>query len=87
MKQNKDIAKEKELSSYHLDELDEEPEYDFYEDDPEVWQDYFSEEMVTAYHILQEYIASQGLPLLDDCTFSNFVDFCYAFSSGRKPSV
>jgi len=87
MKQNKDIAKEKELSSYYLDELDEEPEYDLYEDDPEIWQDYFSEEMVTAYHILQEYIKSQGLPLLDNCSFPDFVEFCYKFSSGRKPAV
>ena len=86
MKQNKDIAKEKENNASYYEE-EEIEEYSLFEDDEEVWFDYMSEEIVTAYHVLQEYIASQGLPLLDNCQFSDFVDFCYRFSSGRKPAV
>ena len=86
MKQNKDIVKEKENNASYYEE-EEIEEYSLFEDDEEVWFDYMSEEIVTAYHVLQEYIASQGLPLLDNCQFSDFVDFCYRFSSGRKPAV
>lgn len=86
MKQNKDIQKEKEENRFEYEE-EEIEEYPAYEHDEEVWFDYLSEEIVTAYHILQEYIASQGLPLLENCQFPDFVDFCYKFSSGRKPAV
>jgi hypothetical protein len=87
MKQNKDIAKEKENNASVYYEEEEIEEYSNVEDDPEVWFDFLSEEIVTAYHVLQEFIASQGLPLLDNCQFPDFVDFCYRFSSGRKPAV
>ena len=86
MKQNKDIAKEKENNASYYEE-EEIEEYSLYEDDREIWFDFLSEEIVTAYHVLQEYIASQGLPLLDNCQFPDFVEFCYKFSSGRKPAV
>jgi len=85
MKQNKEIAKEKEANAYYEEEEDIE-EYPIHEDDPEIWFDYMSEEIVSAYHVLQEFIASQGLPLLDNCQFPDFVEFCYRFSSGRKPA-
>jgi hypothetical protein len=86
MKQKKQIAKEKELNAFHEEEYDDQAEYELYEHDPEVWTDYMSEELVTAYHILLEYVHSQGLPLLDNCQFSDFAEFCYKFSSGRKPA-
>ena len=86
MKQNKAIDKEKENKHVYDDEEEEIEEYSLVEDDEEVWFDYMSEEIVTAYHVLQEYIASQGGPLLDNCQFPDFVDFCYKFSSGRKPA-
>ena len=86
MKQNKDIAKENENKHVYDDEEEEIEEYSLVEDDPEIWFDHLSEEIVTAYHVLQEYIASQGVPLLDNCQFPDFVDFCYKFSSGRKPA-
>ena len=86
MKQNKDIAKEKENNASVYYEEEEIEEYSLVEDDPEIWFDFLSEEIVTAYHVLQEFIASQGLPLLDNCQFPDFVDFCYRFSSGRKPA-
>jgi len=85
MKQNKEIAKEKEANAYYEEEEDIE-EYPIHEDDLEIWFDYMSEEIVSAYHVLQEFIASQGLPLLDNCQFPDFVEFCYRFSSGRKPA-
>ena len=86
MKQKKQIAKEKELNAFHEEEYDDQPEYELYEHDPEVWSDYMSEELLTAYYILLEYVQSQGLPLLENCQFSDFVEFCYKFSSGRKPA-
>jgi hypothetical protein len=86
MKQNKDIAKEKENKYVHDEEEEDIEEYPVVEHDPEIWFDYMSEEIATAYHVLQEFIASQGLPLLDNCQFPDFVDFCYNFSSGRKPA-
>lgn len=85
MKQNKDIAKEKENNASYYEE-EEIEEYSLVEDDPEIWFDYMSEEIVTAYHVLQEFIESQGIPLLDNCSFPDFVDFCYRFSSGKKPA-
>jgi hypothetical protein len=85
MKQNKDIKKQRESEMTFNDDEDDIEEYEKFEDDPEVWFDYMSEELATSYHILQDWIQSQGLPILDACTFSDFVDFCYKFSSGRKP--
>jgi len=84
MKQNKQIQKQKE-EDREYEEAEEIEEYPVYEHDEEVWFDYMSEELATSYHILQDWIQSQGLPILDACTFSDFVDFCYKFSSGRKP--
>jgi len=85
MKQNKEIKKQKEEELREYEEAEEIEEYPLYENDPEIWFDYLSEELATSYHILQDWIQSQGLPILDACTFSVFVDFCYKFSSGRKP--
>jgi hypothetical protein len=82
MKQNKEIAKNKEVVAEEEEEIE---EYPMYEDDVEIWQDYMSEELATAYHILQDWVQGQGLPILENCTFSDFAEFCYAFSSGRKP--
>ena len=56
-----------------------------YEEDPEVWQDYHSEYLVSMYHQLRDYVASTGVPILDRCTFHDFATFCHAKSSGRKP--
>ena len=77
------MVKEEEHFEYENEE--DIPEYDAYENDPEVWFDYMSEELATSYHILQDWIQSQGLPILDNCTFNDFVEFWYKFSSGRKP--
>lgn len=87
MKQNKEIKKQKEEELREYEEAEEIEEYPLYENDPEIWFDYLSEELATAYHILQDWNHSQGLPILDACTFSDFVDFCYQFSSGRKPAA
>ena len=85
MKQNKEYEKRKaeEYTEEHEEDI---VEYELYEDDVEVWTDYMSEELATAYHILKEFIDSQGLPILDACSFHDFVEFCYKFSSGRKPA-
>jgi len=83
MKQNKQFEKSKEHEEFY--DAEEYDEYEEYEDDEEVWFDYMSDEIATSYHILKDWIASQGLPLLENCTFSDYVDFCYYYSSGRKP--
>ena len=85
MKQNKEYEKQK--AAEFTEEYEEDiVEYEQFEHDVEVWTDYMSEELVTAYHVLKEFIDSQGLPILDACTFHDFVNFCYQFSSGRKPA-
>lgn len=53
--------------------------------DPEEWADYWSEELVTMYHSLQEQASQLGAYVLDTCAFPDFVEFCHRFSSGRKP--
>jgi len=86
MKQNKEIAKQKRKEeAYEYEDTEDIEEYTEYEHDEEVWFDYMSEELAASYHILQDWIQSQGLPILDACTFHDFVNFCYEFSSGRKP--
>jgi hypothetical protein len=84
MKQNKEYEKQK-AAEYYEEYEEDIVEYEQFEHDVEVWTDYMSEELVTAYHVLKEYIDSQGVPILDACTFDDFVTFCYQFSSGRKP--
>ncbi|AGE59706.1 hypothetical protein ATCVTN60342_270L [Acanthocystis turfacea Chlorella virus TN603.4.2] len=84
MKQNKEYEKQK-AAEYSEEYEEDVVEYERFEHDVEVWTDYMSEELVTAYHVLKEFIDSQGLPILDACTFHDFVNFCYQFSSGRKP--
>ncbi|AGE49105.1 hypothetical protein ATCVBr0604L_270L [Acanthocystis turfacea Chlorella virus Br0604L] len=86
MKQNKEYEKQK-AAEYYEEHEEDVVEYERFEHDVEVWTDYMSEELVTAYHVLKEFIDSQGLPILDACTFHDFVNFCYQFSSGRKPAV
>ena len=86
MKQNKEYEKQK-AAEYYEEYEEDIVEYEQFEHDVEVWTDYMSEELVTAYHVLKEFIDSQGLPILDACTFHDFVTFCYQFSSGRKPAA
>ena len=85
MKQKKAIALEKlEDFVFPEDDVEDHLPADI-EDDPEIWFDYFSEDVAAAYHILRDRIDAQGIPLLDKCTFTDFAEFCYMYSSGRKP--
>jgi hypothetical protein len=84
MKQNKEIEQQK-AKDVIPEEEEEIDEYPIYEDDVEIWQDYMSEELATAYHILVDWFQGQGLPILENCTFGDFAEFCYVHSSGRKP--
>ncbi len=54
-------------------------------EDPEEWADYWSEELVTLYHGLEDHARAMGTYVLDRCTFPDFVEFCFKFSSGRRP--
>lgn len=56
-----------------------------YERDPEVWQDYYSEELVQLFHAAVDAATARGLPILDKCTFHDFATFCFATSSGVVP--
>jgi hypothetical protein len=56
-----------------------------YENDPEVWQDYYSEELVCLFHAALDSAVAQGLPILDKCTFNDFATFCFQKSSGVVP--
>ena len=55
--------------------------------DPEVWMDYWSEELVILWHGLQEHSQSMGAAVLDECTFSAFANFCWHHSSRRPPAA
>ena len=53
--------------------------------DPEEWQDYHSEFLVTLWHMLVDEVASMGVCVLDRCTFHDFAEFCFRRSSGHRP--
>ena len=55
-------------------------------DDPEVWQDYWRDELLDLWDSLKEQCSSLGLAILDTCTFSDFADFCFRKSSGYPPA-
>jgi hypothetical protein len=59
--------------------------YDNIVTDYEEWSDYNSEFLVGLYHSLKDQIAGLGVYILDACQFADFVEFCYRYSSGRKP--
>jgi hypothetical protein len=52
---------------------------------PEEWVSAWEEELVTAYHILVDHCQSQGLPILDECSFNDFVHFAFGRSSRLPP--
>ena len=53
--------------------------------DQDQWYDAWSEELVTTYHILKDHCDSQGLPFLENCSFTDFLDFTFRHSSKRPP--
>lgn len=56
--------------------------------DPEVWEDAWSEELVTAFHVLREACRASGWSILDaegPATFNDFVAFCHRHSSRVPP--
>ncbi len=56
-------------------------------EDPEVWMDYWSEELVSIWHGLQEQCRAMGAAVLDRCDFPAFAQFCWERSSRRPPVV
>lgn len=55
--------------------------------DPEVWMDYWSEELVILWHGLQEHSQAMGAAVLDKCDFTDFAQFCWERSSRRPPAA
>lgn len=56
-------------------------------DDPEVWMDHWSEELVSLWHSLREHSQSMGAAVLDRCDFPAFAQFCWERSSRLSPAV
>jgi len=56
-------------------------------EDPEVWMDYYSEELLDVWYSLKERCESLGLAILNTCEFPDFAQFCFKFSSGHPPPV
>ncbi len=52
---------------------------------PEVWMDYYSQDLLNLWYSLKEHSDSQGFAILDKCTFNDFAHFCFQFSSGYPP--
>lgn len=57
------------------------------DDDPQVWHDYLSGELSSFWMACQDFLKSNGLPVLDRCTYPEFVQFCYDKSSKKIPPV
>lgn len=56
-------------------------------DDPEVWMDYYADDLLDLWYGLKERCASRGFAILDACEFPDFAQFCFQFSSGYPPPV
>lgn len=56
-------------------------------EDPEVWMDHYSEELLDLWYGLKESAERRGLAVLDTCGFPDFAQFCFKFSSGYPPPV
>lgn len=55
--------------------------------DPEVWMDYWSDELVTLWDGLKEHAESMGAAVLDTCEFPAFAQFCWYHSSRYPPAA
>lgn len=53
--------------------------------DPEVWMDYWSDELLTLWHMLQDQCHAYGYAILDRCGFAAFTHFAYENSSKLPP--
>ena len=49
----------------------------------ETWHDYFSGDLSGFWLACKDFLNSSGLPILDCCTYADFVDFCHKYSSGK----
>jgi hypothetical protein len=46
---------------------------------------YWSEELVTLYHVVKDHCSQYGWPVFDELTFCDFCKFAYDTSSKAKP--
>jgi hypothetical protein len=53
--------------------------------DPVEWVSAWEEELATAYHVLKDHCQSQGLLVLDECSFHDFAHFAFGVSSKLPP--
>ena len=54
-------------------------------DDPEVWMDHYSDDLLDLWYSLKERCTAQGFAILNTCDFPDFAQFCFQFSSGHPP--
>lgn len=55
--------------------------------DREEWQDHWKDELWVLWDGLEKHAQSMGAAVLDKCTFTQFIDFCFHHSSGYPPCV
>lgn len=52
-------------------------------EDCEVWHDYLSGELSSLWLSCKEFIEANAFPILDECSYADFVQFCFERSSKR----
>jgi hypothetical protein len=55
--------------------------------DPVEWASAWEEELAILFHVAQDHCTSLGLPILDECSFHDFVTFAFQTSSRVEPIV
>lgn len=64
-----------------------EEEHSNFEHDYENWVAYYSTELHAMWAALRDKANSMNAYVLDDCSYAEFENFCYQWSSGRKPPI
>lgn len=73
--------------TFRLSDSDEDPPAPAKVVDPEVWMDYYSEDLLDGWYLLKEFYERRGVSVLDTCVFHRFAQFCFDHSSGYPPPV
>lgn len=53
--------------------------------DAEEWQDYYSDDLVRAYHCMIDFFGARGVAVLDRASFHSFAHWAFEHSSGYPP--
>lgn len=69
--------------SAFLSDEEVEMEPHLFKPDIETWHDYLSWDLSSFWMSCQQYLRDHQVPILDKCTYTDFVRFCHDHSSGR----